>query len=200
MIQAADPGELLAHSDACERRAAPAPDSRDRQRLLEARDALVEAVAALDAILALIPGELEAVPDHAFATAAGRAVRDDDPARFQRACLAARRTHLIARTHAIRRRLGELADPAFQARSAALADTLVQAMRAAPGLLPSLRPVRFSPTDDARHPYMAEIDGARWTVRVNEFPEAPSLYSLLVDGVVVEELMAWPAAWERPGE
>lgn len=81
----------------------------------------------------------------------------------------------------------------------ALAETLVQAMRTPPPL-PSLRPVRFARTGDARLPYEAELDGARWTVRVNEFPAEPSVYSLLVDGVVVEELMAWPAAWSRPDE
>lgn len=102
------------------------------------------------------------------------------------------------------RRLGQLADPAFQARTAALADTLVQALRDAPPAgapapaLRSQRPLRFLHTGDARHPYAAEVDGARWTVRVNEFPEEPSVYSLLVDGVVAEELMTWPTAWERP--
>lgn len=200
MTQERDPGELLAQSDACARRAPHATDTLDRVRLVDARDALIEAVAVLDALLARIPEGQDAVPDHAFSSVSGRAVRDDDPARFKRAYLTARRTELSARCHAIRRRLGELADPAFHARTAALADTLVQAMRnaplPAPGL-PSLRPVRFVATDDARHPYAAEVDGTRWTVRVNEFPEEPSLYSLLVDGGVVEELMAWPAAWER---
>lgn len=47
-------------------------------------------------------------------------------------------------------------------------------------------------------PYEADVGGARWRVRVNEFPEEPSLYSLLVGDEVVEELMEWPAAWTRP--
>jgi hypothetical protein len=205
MIETRDPGELLAFSDACAHRGSREPDTLDRTCLVDARDAVIAAVAALDAILARIPEGQEAVPDHAFSTAAGRAVHDEDPARFQRGYLAARRAHLKTRGYAIRRRLGELADPAFHARTAALADELVQAMRdAPPPVLPtttlhSLRPVRFAATDDARHPYAAGVDGAGWTVRVNEFPEEPSVYSLLVDGVVVEELMAWPAAWERPG-
>jgi hypothetical protein len=195
---------LLALSDACARRAPRDPGALGLERLADARDALIEAVAALDAILARIPEGQEAVPEQVFSTAAGRAILDDDSARFQRAYLVARRAQLSTRCHAIRRRLGELADPAFHARTAALAGTIVQAMRdaqpvvAPPPTLSSLRPVRFVATDDARHPYTAEVDGARWTVRVNEFPEEPSLYSLLVDGVVVEELMAWPAAWEHP--
>jgi len=203
MIETRDPGELLAFADACARRASRAPDTRDRILLVDARAAVTDAVAALDAILARIPEGQEALPDHAFSSAAGRAVNDDDPARFQRAYLAALRAHLSARGHAISRRLGELADPAFHARTLALANDVVQAMRDPPPVLPdatvlcSLRPVRFVATDDARHPYAAGVDGARWTLRVNEFPEDASVYSLLVDGVVVEELMAWPSAWER---
>jgi hypothetical protein len=198
-----DPGELLALADACARRAPRELDALDPARLVDARDALREAVAALDAILACIPDGQDAVPVHGFTSAAGRAIHDDDPARFRRDYLSARRAHLNSLLHAIRRRLGALADPAFHARTAALADRIVQAMHGPPqsidpaAALPSHRSVRFFPTDDARHPYAADVDGARWTVRVNEFPEEPSVYSLLVDGVVAEELMAWPPAWER---
>jgi hypothetical protein len=197
-----DPGELLALADACARRAPRELDTLDPAHLVDARDALIEAVAALDAILARVTDGRDAVPENAFTTSAGRAIRDDDPVRFTRTYLSARRAHLNSRVHAIRRRLGALADPAFHARTATLADNVVQAMRdetpGAPATTPpSLRPVRFLSTDDARHPYVAEVDGARWTVRVNEFPEEPSVYSLLVDGVVVEELMAWPDAWEQ---
>lgn len=55
----------------------------------------------------------------------------------------------------------------------------------------------FHPTGEPRVPYEAIVDGERWTVRINEFPEAPSLYSLLIDERVVEELMAWPSTWKR---
>lgn len=58
--------------------------------------------------------------------------------------------------------------------------------------------VTFRETGDARYPYEATVDGARWTVRLNEFPEEPTLYSLIVGDQVVEHLMAWPAAWTRP--
>ncbi len=57
--------------------------------------------------------------------------------------------------------------------------------------------VSFRETDDARYPYAAVVDGTTWTVRVNEFPEAESLYSLIINGEVVEELMEWPAAWVK---
>lgn len=66
-------------------------------------------------------------------------------------------------------------------------------------MLPSRRQVTFRETDDARYAFEASVDGRTWTIRINEFPEAPSLYSLIVDGEVIEELMEWPAAWTRPG-
>ena len=60
--------------------------------------------------------------------------------------------------------------------------------------------VTLRATGDPRHPYRCVVDGELWLVRLNEFPEEPSLYSLLVDGVVREELMQWPIAWSRPDE
>ena len=61
-------------------------------------------------------------------------------------------------------------------------------------------PVTFRETGDARYPFEATVDGVTWTVRINEFPEEPSLYSLMIDGNVVEELMSWPPAWTRPDQ
>jgi hypothetical protein len=60
------------------------------------------------------------------------------------------------------------------------------------------REVSFRRTASAERPYEAEVDGRRWTVRVNDFPAEP-LYTLLVDGEPVEDLDAWPPAWRRPG-
>jgi hypothetical protein len=59
------------------------------------------------------------------------------------------------------------------------------------------RPVAWRRTASAEHPYEADVDGQRWTVRVNDFP-AEALYTLLVDGAPVEDVEAWPAAWTRP--
>ncbi len=61
----------------------------------------------------------------------------------------------------------------------------------------TLQRVTFHPTGDARVPYAALVDGERWTVRLNEFPESPFLYSLLIEGEVVEELLRWPDTWTR---
>jgi hypothetical protein len=62
---------------------------------------------------------------------------------------------------------------------------------------PSARRVAWRRTASAEHPYEAEVDGRRWTVRVNDFPAEP-LYTLLVDGESAEDLEAWPEAWQRP--
>lgn len=63
---------------------------------------------------------------------------------------------------------------------------------------PSERSLDFSETDDARFPFAARVDGAEWRVRVNEFPEEATLYSLFIDGMEVEQLLHWPKAWQRP--
>ena len=62
---------------------------------------------------------------------------------------------------------------------------------------PRERSVAWRRTASAEQPYEAEVDGQRWTVRVNDFPAEP-LYTLLIDGARVEDLDAWPIAWERP--
>ena len=59
-------------------------------------------------------------------------------------------------------------------------------------------PVAWSATGDPLHPYAAEIEGRRWIVRVNDWPDSPSFYTLLIDGVPALELWAWPSAWRRP--
>ena len=62
---------------------------------------------------------------------------------------------------------------------------------------PSARAISWQRTGSGEEPYEAEVDGRRWTVRVNDFPAA-ALYTLLVDGEAVEDLEGWPAGWTRP--
>ncbi len=59
------------------------------------------------------------------------------------------------------------------------------------------RAVAWRRGGDAEHPYVAEVDGRRWQVRVNDFP-AEALYTLLVDGREAGNLEEWPEAWRRP--
>jgi hypothetical protein len=62
---------------------------------------------------------------------------------------------------------------------------------------PRSRPIAWRRTASAEHPYEAEVDGRRWTIRVNDFP-AEAIYTLLVDGEPAEDLEEWPAEWRRP--
>jgi hypothetical protein len=62
---------------------------------------------------------------------------------------------------------------------------------------PSARRVAWRRTGKGEHPYEAEVDGRRWILRVNDFPAEP-MYTVLVDGVEVEDLEGWPEGWRRP--
>jgi hypothetical protein len=64
-------------------------------------------------------------------------------------------------------------------------------------LKPSARRVSWHPTGKGEHPYEAVVGGQRWVLRVNDFPAEP-MYTVLVDGVAVEDVESWPAGWERP--
>jgi len=51
--------------------------------------------------------------------------------------------------------------------------------------------------DPAGDAYEADVDGARLTLRVGDFPAEP-LYSVFVDGHLAGTLDSWPTAWRRP--
>ena len=59
-------------------------------------------------------------------------------------------------------------------------------------------PVEFGVGPDAEFPYAATVAGARWVLRVNDFPAEP-MWTLLVDDVeiVTFDNDQWPAAWKR---
>lgn len=59
-----------------------------------------------------------------------------------------------------------------------------------------LRPVGWSATRDPEMPWIADVDGANWAVRLNDFP-AEALYTLLIDDQPVGDFEDWPAAWRR---
>lgn len=61
--------------------------------------------------------------------------------------------------------------------------------------------VKWTKSDDAEFPYTAEVDGRGWTIRVNDFPVDPFVYTLLVEGDEVESFNDWPyPQWQRPDE
>lgn len=60
------------------------------------------------------------------------------------------------------------------------------------------RAITWSKGHDPSVMYTAEVDGARWTIRLGEFPDEP-LYTLAIDGIEVLSFDDWPPAWTRPG-
>ncbi len=203
-----DPAELLLAVEERARRAPTALAKCATSEIRAARDGLKMAVADLDRLLALIPAGESAVPAAAFTSVLALDINARAPELFARQTLETLRQQLKKHAHTLTGELGDRADPAFAARTRAAAGVLlagVQAEDPVAGTLVDEVPMRrieqavtFGATDDARYPYAADINGERWTVRINEFPEDPSVYSLLIDGQIVEELMEWPAAWTRP--
>lgn len=62
-----------------------------------------------------------------------------------------------------------------------------------------LERLRFKETADLDFPWETEWQGHRLQVRLNEFPEEPFLYSLMVDGAAVAHFDSpWPTQWSRP--
>ncbi len=54
----------------------------------------------------------------------------------------------------------------------------------------------WEPTKDPMHPWTIEVDGARWSVRINDFPDE-LFYGLIVDGAHVGDFHDWPKTWRR---
>ena len=52
--------------------------------------------------------------------------------------------------------------------------------------------------DNAAMPYRAEVDGDEWTLGVNDWPAAPTVYTLFVNGREVFGFDGWPDTWSRP--
>jgi hypothetical protein len=69
--------------------------------------------------------------------------------------------------------------------------------QSAPALVAALgRAVAWTTTADLDSPWAAEVDGARWQARLNDFPDE-IMYSLIVDGAVVGAFHDWPETWQR---
>ncbi|HEX6049829.1 MAG TPA: DUF416 family protein [Gemmatimonadaceae bacterium] len=58
------------------------------------------------------------------------------------------------------------------------------------------RAIAWDDAGDVEFPWSAQVDGARWRVRINDFPDEP-MYSLEVDGEVVGDFHDWPVQWAR---
>lgn len=63
---------------------------------------------------------------------------------------------------------------------------------------PFARAIEWRASGDPERPYEADVDGARWQVRLNDWPDYPAVYTLLGPGGVAVDFDEWPAAWQRP--
>lgn len=53
-------------------------------------------------------------------------------------------------------------------------------------------------TGDAIRPYRAEVFGDEWQVAVNDWPDQPRVYTLIVNGEPAFDFDGWPDCWSRP--
>ncbi|HEY1182818.1 MAG TPA: hypothetical protein VGE89_01460 [Bryobacteraceae bacterium] len=51
-------------------------------------------------------------------------------------------------------------------------------------------------TEDLYVPWETDVDGHRWQVRLNDFPDEP-MYTLLIDEALVGDFQEWPPYWDR---
>jgi hypothetical protein len=53
-------------------------------------------------------------------------------------------------------------------------------------------------TSDAEFPYRVAVSGDEWVVRVDDWPDDPHVYTLLINGAEAFGFDAWPDTWSRP--
>jgi hypothetical protein len=56
--------------------------------------------------------------------------------------------------------------------------------------------VTWTATGNVDVPWSAMVNGERWEVRLNDFPDEV-MYTLIVDGVIVDDFHDWPPPWRR---
>jgi hypothetical protein len=62
----------------------------------------------------------------------------------------------------------------------------------------TLKRIIWTKTDDPLHPYAARVGRSELRVRINDFPDEPTVYSLVVDNLVIGDFNGWPVLWKRP--
>ena len=60
-------------------------------------------------------------------------------------------------------------------------------------------PLRWTGTGDLVVPWEVTIDGGRWQVRLNDFPDE-FMYTLLMGERSIGDFHDWPDSWSRPGQ
>lgn len=56
--------------------------------------------------------------------------------------------------------------------------------------------VVWAKTEQAEFPYVAEINGQSWQLRINDFPAQP-LYTLFIADQEIGSFDEWSQAWQR---
>ncbi len=56
--------------------------------------------------------------------------------------------------------------------------------------------VTWTKTRDLDYPWEADVQGGRWQVRINDFPDE-HMYTMLMNGSSVGDFDDWPEAWDR---
>lgn len=65
---------------------------------------------------------------------------------------------------------------------------------------PTLTAIEWDHTGDPEYPYRAWVQSNWWFIRVNDFPEHPHVYSLMLEGREVAQIQRWPRAWTKGPE
>jgi len=57
--------------------------------------------------------------------------------------------------------------------------------------------IEWKKTDDGEYPYQAKVSGQVYKIRVNDWPEHPTVYSLIDPNGVATDFDDWPEPWYR---
>jgi len=58
------------------------------------------------------------------------------------------------------------------------------------------RTIAWKGNDNLDHPWVVVVDGERWQIRLNDFPD-DVMYTLVIGCEAIGDFHDWPAAWQR---
>ena len=58
------------------------------------------------------------------------------------------------------------------------------------------RRISWKETEDVDFPYEADVEGAHWKLRLNDFPDEP-MFTLFIDDAEFGHFDDWPPSWKR---
>jgi hypothetical protein len=60
--------------------------------------------------------------------------------------------------------------------------------------------VQWQSNADPDYPFVAQVDGKEWKLRLNDYPEEEYAYTLLINGKAAFSFTDMPEAWKYPPE